>query len=972
MNQPASLYIKVCTFSIPIKTTGMLTIKLNAKNLLLTITLILATLTSVTQANAIDAQNWLAANQRIDGSYSDFFSGDAATALTALPQDNKTLTVTYLNTELNDFNSFKTWGDAQTGATAIIAMQQNNFPIDNEEQVITKLLSFRNNATGGFIGWWESDGANFAQVTSSVDTALSLNALRQTNALNATQLNESLNYLLSLQNLDGSFNLTALTESSSFDAFVPSKQSTTALVLQSLQLSGLNEINTPQLTQTLIYLENQVQCNSPISQNTNALALTAQALNTFGKNQQAGYAIYYLEQNQQVDGGFFDPSRGSNTENPIDTSLAAITLANIQSQNPCQTNAVILSIENNSELHARSNGIIIVDLQNGQNTANVTLNVYNNGNLIHTSFNQDMQPNAVLSTGLNVPIEFGQNEITAEIQENSNNQTQTYNVNSIQLYAPLGITNFQLPEITTNLSVTVQNDTLLTLTQLNEPTFGALAGNPIYSPNILTFTANTTNVTITTTLTPNAQEIATYDLTSGSIYTTLYDTPYVIHAQNYLPLNTNFNDPMKACEFFGVAMRISGIQYNASSGILENDLPDHCEAEVEAAARLDILRVGEGLNKSRPNGKWLAGSQRLLTNQAAIWLYRITRIMPTGWGATLYANWTAHNAEINFSQTQDPRAAMFKLQAFYALTTGGITNYTVEPNGDYDICFECTPSARELLQLVYKMLGEQNQALNYQPNWTQQNTTLNAQTQTYTATLTTPVKAKLGWTTTQNQNNNNNPGQNSIRVIIDMPTGQGADLDTQIQGCTTAQQCFQLTGATLTGTTFNIPCPGGVPATQLFVNTVNGYYANFSIDEAYWEFQYNGQSSATGLSCQTVQNGDTIKLHVLSTPQNNQPTAASSSSSSSTSSSNTQSNSNSNTQPNQTKSKLTTDTITPLNTQGFNAPEQTQTTLPNTINEQQPSAPTGLFTAVTNNALPIAILILLVIAGYAVYQRQKK
>ena len=202
-----------------------------------------------------------------------------------------------------------------------------------------------------------------------------------------------------------------------------------------------------------------------------------------------------------------------------------------------------------------------------------------------------------------------------------------------------------------------------------------------------------------------------------------------------------------------------------------------------------------------------------------------------------------------------------------------------------------------------------------------------------------------------------------------MPTG--ADIDTTIQGCTNAQQCFQLTGATLTGTTFNIPCPGGVPTTQLFVNTVNGYYANFSINEAYWEFQYNGQSSAIGLSCQSVHNGDTIKLQVHTTPQNNNPiNNPQTTSTSSTPPSNTgPASTTTNTQTTHTNTPQPTTNQTQNTT--LATPAQTNNnTNSTTLTNEQPNAPTGLFTAVTNNALPIAILVLLLIAGYATYKRK--
>lgn len=966
MNQPVSLYIKFLTFYFQEKTKlkGM-DFTVNAKNLLVILTLILTN----THATSIDAQNWLVNHQGANGDFNNaFFSGDASAALTALPTANKALTANYLNIELNNFASFSTWGDAQSAAYAIAAMHGNSFPIDNESAVINKLLTFRDNTTGGFIGWYEAPAFN--QVTSAPDTALALIALKTTNTLNPAELTQSLNYLLSLQNPDGSYNLTANTESSGLAAFTPTKQSTTALVLMALAVNGLNESNTPQVTQSLNYLENQIQCQSPIAQNSNALALTAAALNIFSKTQSAQFAAYYLQQNEQPDGGFFEPARGSNNENPIDTALASIELNETATLNPCQSNTSLIQIQNTTNLYARDYANFEITLQNNASDENITVKLYNNGALQQTQTTQ-IQANTNTTLTLQSFITYGQNQITVQLQNDATAMNQNYDVDVIRLNAPIGITTFELPEIKTNLTIDATADTQLTLAPSIETIFGTLNANePKYSTNLLTINTNTTPTQTTITLTPTPQENTTYDLTSGSIYEQLIGTPYVLHAITILPNTTNYQGLTNRCNFFAVAMRLSGINYthiNPQDSPFQNPVPEYCLSELAAAADLNILRRGEGLNNTLPRGNWTVSTNGIVRNAAAVWLYRINRAAQNGWGAQLLANWTLHKDEINFSQTEDPLAYRLKLQAFYAYTTGGITNVTTLPNGDLDICFECTPTLQDAMQLIYHMLGVQNQAITYQPNWIALPTTFNGQT--YAANVTLPAKFKLGWTATAGQNNNNNNNNpQGVHVIIDMP--QGADVDTYVQNCATAQQCFTQAGATLIGTTYNIPCPSGSPTTQLFVHTVNGYYANFSINEAYWEFFYNQQSSSAGLSCQQTNNGDTIKLQVTDN-QTNTPVQTSSSSGSSGGSSTgsssvvTQSNNS-----NQTNKPLTTDSITRLNTEGFNAP-QTAASTQQTQNAQ-PSTTTGLFPALSDNPIAIIGIIALIIAGIAAYQYRKK
>src|SRR5439155_21542051 len=94
--------------------------------------------------------------------------------------------------------------------------------------------------SSAFIGYYpKSPDRSYAQVATSVDTAMALWGMSQANSpISYENQTFAINYLLSLQNVDGRFNLTSTISQSSTDALGPEPISVTALVLLALRFAG--------------------------------------------------------------------------------------------------------------------------------------------------------------------------------------------------------------------------------------------------------------------------------------------------------------------------------------------------------------------------------------------------------------------------------------------------------------------------------------------------------------------------------------------------------------------------------------------------------------------------------------------------------------------------------------------------------------------------------------------------------------
>src|SRR5207245_9554873 len=117
------------------------------------------------------------------------------------------------------------------------AENQNLHLLNILTRVTANLTKFKQ-ANGGFLVYF--DTASNKQVTSSVDTAMALLGLISSNSIPATKEQSAVNYLLSLQNPDGSFNLTKTLRSNSLYSLGPEPISITALVTLALKQASLS------------------------------------------------------------------------------------------------------------------------------------------------------------------------------------------------------------------------------------------------------------------------------------------------------------------------------------------------------------------------------------------------------------------------------------------------------------------------------------------------------------------------------------------------------------------------------------------------------------------------------------------------------------------------------------------------------------------------------------------------------------
>jgi len=168
------------------------------------------------------------------------------------------------------------------------------------------------------------------------DTALALRALVQANAINASARQLAPQFLLRLQNTDGSFNLTQATVSDPIYSQGPEPVSITALVLLSLKdASSSYNVNEIHVSNALNFLTNAVSGNFTTSSDHKghvyAASLSALAFNAFGRAAQAAAAVAFIESDLNSDGGFGDIIRAhQGSSNALDTSWAAIALQVVQ------------------------------------------------------------------------------------------------------------------------------------------------------------------------------------------------------------------------------------------------------------------------------------------------------------------------------------------------------------------------------------------------------------------------------------------------------------------------------------------------------------------------------------------------------------------------------------------------------------------------------------------------------------------
>lgn len=279
---------------------------------------------------------WLAKEQSPDGSYGEGFPPYTAAAAYALwlndtHSSGAASGYAWLAAQLeNSTNWF--WGSYGEfdipGVSLYSIASSSNLQLVHVSNVASKFLDFQQ-SNGGFLGFWPNGASN--PVTSSVDTAEALRGLVSARAINASSQQLAVNYLIGLQNSDGSFNLTNTQPYALDYSQGPEPVSITALVLLALRDASYTDANT-HVSKALNFLTTASSKYSMIANDTNAVysaSLSALAFYAFGRTAYAYDAIAFILSHQNSDGGFRDSTRSSPGSNALDTAWASIALLQV-------------------------------------------------------------------------------------------------------------------------------------------------------------------------------------------------------------------------------------------------------------------------------------------------------------------------------------------------------------------------------------------------------------------------------------------------------------------------------------------------------------------------------------------------------------------------------------------------------------------------------------------------------------------
>ncbi len=277
---------------------------------------------------ATRALSWLAKNQYPNGSYGPYSQIQTAPAAYALWLSSSTSPkalagFTWMASEFDNETS-GIWYEADIPGEILytLALSNNLGLLADSTTDYARLLALQQ-SNSGFQGWYE----NGQTVTSSIDTGFAVLGLL--NARTPFSSNQSaIDYLLTLQNPDASFNLTSSTRSDQYSSLGPEPIAITAIVTLALKDASY-PIDAASVSKALNYLRQAASGN--FGGHVYAAALSALALNKYNMVDEASKATAFLMSNQNADGGFRDEIRASENSNPLDTGWAAIALQLVQS-----------------------------------------------------------------------------------------------------------------------------------------------------------------------------------------------------------------------------------------------------------------------------------------------------------------------------------------------------------------------------------------------------------------------------------------------------------------------------------------------------------------------------------------------------------------------------------------------------------------------------------------------------------------
>ncbi|MFH1751057.1 MAG: hypothetical protein ABH863_05235 [Candidatus Micrarchaeota archaeon] len=298
--------------------------------------LLLALIGSGQAYNQTLALEFILGMQNGGGAFDSFSSPNSGAAVLALHQlgiNNSNLSsgIEWLKSDLEDGSSYS-WGEADIPGLNLYAYSNaGNVSELNLSDVASRLLAMRGES-GGFMGYstciencsnpdWTRQV--WAAAEDSISTSLAAMGLEAANASNNTIRNETIGYLLSLQNENGSFNLTSSILIGNLWSLGPGIESQTAWVLLALNAMGYYG---PQTLAAIDFLSSAINGAFNDSNNTFAPAIVSIAFDSYsleGLSVASANAISCL---QNPDGGFRDPSRFGEGSNVLDTAFAVIAL----------------------------------------------------------------------------------------------------------------------------------------------------------------------------------------------------------------------------------------------------------------------------------------------------------------------------------------------------------------------------------------------------------------------------------------------------------------------------------------------------------------------------------------------------------------------------------------------------------------------------------------------------------------------
>ena len=290
---------------------------------------------ATSQASAVkSALHWLSSSQNADGSFESYGQIPTPGAALALWLNDShaaqaAKSFSWLASQLDNSSSYA-WGEADIpGAMLHSLSASSNIPLIHNQSDFSNLLSYQQ-SSGGFTGY--APGPSYVPVASSVDTDMALWGLVDTNHITSQNRTAAANLLFSLQNTDGSFNLTSAVSSDPLNAFGPEPISVTALTILALKDASYTSTNNYVL-KALDFLTKMISANFTTTGDHRGhiygAALSALAFQAYGRNIQALASVAFILTQQNSDGSFLDVARGS-SQKTLDTGWVTVALEQVQ------------------------------------------------------------------------------------------------------------------------------------------------------------------------------------------------------------------------------------------------------------------------------------------------------------------------------------------------------------------------------------------------------------------------------------------------------------------------------------------------------------------------------------------------------------------------------------------------------------------------------------------------------------------